>query len=201
MTINNTVQSPRNQGHSLAAIEGIYRNEVCAMTASEALCIAPAQAADAALIVALVRELAAYERLLDDVLITPGDVHRDLFGPRAFAEAVIARVGDEPVGFALWFHNYSTFAGRPGLYLEDLFVRPAYRGRGYGEALLRHLARIAVDRGCARFEWSVLDWNEPALAFYRKLGAVPMDEWTVQRVSGDALRALASGDELAGVRK
>ena len=170
------------------------------MTAPEPLRIEPAQPADAALIVALVRELAEYERLLHDVRITPDDVHRDLFGPRAFAEAVIARVGAEPVGFALWFHNYSTFAGRPGLYLEDLFVRPAFRGRGYGEALLRYLARITVERGCARFEWSVLDWNEPALAFYRKLGAVPMDDWTVQRVSGDALLALAASDEQGGVR-
>lgn len=162
--------------------------------------IAPAEPGDAALIVALVRELAAYERLLDEVHVTPDDVHRDLFGPRPYAEAVIARVGAEPVGFALWFHNYSTFAGRPGLYLEDLFVRPAFRGCGYGEALLRHLARVAVERGCARFEWSVLDWNEPALAFYRKLGAVPMHEWTVQRVSGDALRALAAGKDAGGVR-
>ena len=170
------------------------------MTAPEPLRIEPAQPADAALIVALVRELAEYERLLQEVRITPDDVLRDLFGPRAFAEAVIARVGHEPVGFALWFHNYSTFAGRPGLYLEDLFVRPAFRGRGYGEALLRHLARVTVERGCARFEWSVLDWNEPAIAFYRKLGAVPMDDWTVQRVSGDALLALAASDEQGGVR-
>ena len=155
------------------------------------LSIEPARPEDAGLIVALVRELADYERLLDQVVLHEGDVVRDLFGPRPYAEAVIARTGGEPVGFALWFHNYSTFAGRPGLYLEDLFVRPAFRGRGYGEALLRHLARIALDRGCARFEWAVLDWNEPALAFYRKLGAVPMDEWTVQRVSGDALVALA----------
>jgi len=157
------------------------------------LSIAPARPADAGLIVALVRELAAYERLLDQVVLTEADVLRDLFGPRAYAEAVVARAGGEAVGFALWFHNYSTFAGRPGLYLEDLFVRPAFRGRGYGEALLRHLARVALDRGCARFEWSVLDWNEPAIAFYRKLGAVPMDEWTVQRVSGEALVALARG--------
>jgi len=170
------------------------------MIASEPFRIEPAQPADAALIVALVRELAEYERLLQDVRITTDDVRRDLFGPRAFAEAVIARVGDEPVGFALWFHNYSTFAGRPGLYLEDLFVRPAFRGRGYGEALLRYLARVTVERGCARFEWSVLDWNEPAIAFYRKLGAVPMDDWTVQRVSGDALLALAASDERGGVR-
>jgi len=170
------------------------------MIASELFRIEPAQPADAALIVALVRELAEYERLLQDVRITTDDVRRDLFGPRAFAEAVIARVGDEPVGFALWFHNYSTFAGRPGLYLEDLFVRPAFRGRGYGEALLRYLARVTVERGCARFEWSVLDWNEPALAFYRKLGAVPMDDWTVQRVSGAALLALAATDEQGATR-
>lgn len=163
------------------------------MSSPPTLSITAAAPADAGLIVALVRELAAYERLLDQVVITADDVVRDLFGPRPFAEAVVARANGEPVGFALWFHNYSTFAGRPGLYLEDLFVRPAFRGRGYGEALLRHLARIALDRGCARFEWAVLDWNEPALAFYRKLGAVPMDEWTVQRVSGEALVALASG--------
>ena len=171
------------------------------MTPPEPFRIEPAQPADAALIVALVRELAEYERLLQDVRITPDDVSRDLFGPRAYAEAVIARVGDEPVGFALWFHNYSTFAGRPGLYLEDLFVRPAFRGRGYGEALLRYLARVTVKRGCARFEWSVLDWNEPAIAFYRKLGAVPLDDWTVQRVSGDALLALAGSDEQGGIRE
>lgn len=170
------------------------------MTAPEPLRIEPAQPSDTALIVALVRELAEYERLLHEVRITPDDVLRDLFGPRAYAEAVIARVGDEPVGFALWFHNYSTFAGRPGLYLEDLFVRPAFRGRGYGEALLRYLACVTVERGCARFEWSVLDWNEPAIAFYRKLGAVPLDDWTVQRVSGDALLALAASDEQGGVR-
>lgn len=154
--------------------------------------IAPARRADLPLIVALVRELAEYERLLDQVRITPADLERDLFGPRPYAEAAVAWEGDEAVGFALWFHNYSTFAGRPGLYLEDLFVRPAFRGRGYGEALLRHLARLALDRGCARFEWAVLDWNEPALAFYRKLGAVAMDDWTVHRVSGDALRRLAA---------
>jgi len=162
------------------------------MNPSPRLQIEPAQPSDAPLIVAMVRELAAYERLLDEVVITPEDVHRDLFGPRPYAEAVVARVEGEPMGFALWFHNYSTFAGRPGLYLEDLFVRPAFRGHGYGEALLRHLAGIALERGCARFEWSVLDWNEPALAFYRKLGAIGMDGWTVHRASGDALAALAA---------
>ena len=155
--------------------------------------IEAATPADADLIVALIRELADYERLLDQVAVSSADIQRDLFGPRPYAEAVVARVDGEPVGFALWFHNYSTFAGKPGLYLEDLFVRPAFRGRGYGEALLRYLAQVALDRGCARFEWAVLDWNEPALAFYRKLGAVPMDDWTVHRVSGDALAALAAG--------
>jgi GNAT superfamily N-acetyltransferase len=164
------------------------------------LSITAATPGDVPLIVQLIRELADYERLLHEVRIGPADLQRDLFGPRPYAEAVIARVDGEPVGFALWFHNYSTFAGRPGLYLEDLFVRPAHRGRGYGEALLRHLARIAVERGCARFEWAVLDWNESAIGFYRKLGAVAMDDWTVQRVTGGALRALAGlpteeGDE------
>jgi len=155
--------------------------------------IVPAVRGDAPVIVQLIRELAEYERLLPEVRITIADVERDLFGSRPYAEAAVARVADEPIGFALWFHNYSTFAGRPGLYLEDLFVRPAFRGCGYGEALLRYLARLALERGCARFEWSVLDWNTPAIAFYRKLGAVALDDWTVQRVTGDALRALASG--------
>lgn len=166
--------------------------------ARQALRIDPARPADAPLIVALVRELAEYERLLHEVRITPEDVVRDLFGPRPYAESVIAREGDAAVGFALWFHNYSTFAGRPGLYLEDLYVRPSCRGRGHGEALLRYLARLAVDRGCARFEWAVLDWNAPAIAFYRKLGAVAMDDWTVQRVTGEALQALAHGKEGTG---
>lgn len=157
----------------------------------QALAIDPARPEDADLIVALVSELAEYERLLHEVRLTPDDVVRDLFGPRPYAEAVIARAGGQAVGFALWFHNYSTFAGRPGLYLEDLYVRPAFRGHGYGEALLRYLARLAVERNCARFEWAVLDWNAPAIAFYRKLGAQPMADWTVQRVTGAALQALA----------
>jgi GNAT superfamily N-acetyltransferase len=162
------------------------------------LAIDPATPADVPLVIDLIRELADYERLLPEVRIQPDDLHRDLFGPRPFAEAVIARAEGEPVGFALWFHNYSTFAGRPGLYLEDLFVRPRFRGRGYGEALLRHLARLALERNCVRFEWAVLDWNEPAIRFYRKLGAVAMDDWTVQRVTGDALRTLAGLPESRG---
>ena len=162
------------------------------------LSIDPATPADVPLLVDLIHELAEYERLRHAVRIRPEDLARDLFGVRPYAEAVVARFDGEPVGFALWFHNYSTFEGRPGLYLEDLFVRPVFRGRGCGEALLRHLARRAVERGCGRFEWAVLDWNEPAIQFYRKLGAVAMDDWTVQRVSGDALRALAQVPLQAG---
>jgi GNAT superfamily N-acetyltransferase len=168
--------------------------------ADNSLVIEPATPHDIATIVALVRELADYERLRHEVRIRPEDLQRDLFGPRPYAEAVVARVGGEAVGFALWFHNYSTFEGRPGLYLEDLFVRPAHRGRGYGEALLRHLARLAIERHCARFEWAVLDWNEPAIRFYRKLGAVAMADWTVQRVSGDTLHALAGLPVEGGVQ-
>jgi len=156
-----------------------------------ALRIAPARPEDVELIVSLVRELAEFERLLHEVRIVPDDLRRDLFGVRPYAEAAIAWVDDAAVGFALWFHNYSTFAGRPGLYLEDLYIRPACRGRGYGEAMLEYLARLAVERGCARFGWAVLDWNEKAIGFYRKLGAMPMVEWTVYRVTGPNLARLA----------
>ena len=161
-------------------------------TGAPSLTIDPATPADVPLILGLIRELAQYERLLHEVRTRPEHLQRHLFGPRPYAEAVIARVGGEPVGFALWFHNYSTFEGRPGLYLEDLFVRPAYRGHGVGQALMAHLAKLAVERGCGRFEWSVLDWNTPAIDFYRRLGAVGMDAWTVQRLSGEALHALAA---------
>jgi GNAT superfamily N-acetyltransferase len=146
---------------------------------------------DAPLLVEFVRELAEFERLLPEVRITPEDLLRDLFGARPYAEAVIAWIGTDAAGFALWFHNYSTFAGRPGLYLEDLYVRPAFRGHGLGAAMLQYLAALALQRGCARFEWSVLDWNEKAIGFYRKLGAVPMHDWTVYRVAGPALSRLA----------
>jgi GNAT superfamily N-acetyltransferase len=113
-----------------------------------------------------------------------------LFGERPRAEVVLAELGEIPVGFALFFHNYSTFLARPGLYLEDLFVLPEYRGRGYGKALLIHLARLAVERGCGRFEWSVLDWNEPSIQFYKSLGAVPLSDWSIFRVTGAALERL-----------
>ena len=154
--------------------------------------IAAATPADAPLILALIRELADYERMSDHVVATEADVERALFGERPCAEAVIARVGDEAVGFALFFQSFSTFVGRPGLYLEDLYVRPAHRGRGIGRGLLAHLARLAVERGYGRFEWSVLDWNELAISSYRRAGAVPMDEWTVYRLTGEPLRALAA---------
>jgi len=147
---------------------------------------------DVPLILAFIRELAEYERLSDEVVATEEGLRAALFGTRPAAEVVIGRCRGEPVGFALFFHNFSTFVGRPGMYLEDLYVRPSQRGRGFGEALLAHVARLACERGCGRMEWAVLDWNEPAAAFYRKLGAVPMSDWTVYRLAGDALAAFAS---------
>lgn len=158
---------------------------------SSSLRIDPATPADVPVILALIKSLADYEKLSDAVTVDEAKLRDSLFGPRPAAEVVIARVGADAVGFAVWFHNYSTFLGQRGLYLEDLFVVPEWRARGVGRALLTHLARIAVARGCGRMEWSVLDWNEPALGFYRRIGATPMDEWTVQRLTGDALRRLA----------
>ena len=151
----------------------------------------PAVAADVPVILGLIRELAEFERLLDQVTATPEQLHETLFGARPSAEVILCRVDDEVAGFALFFHNYSTFLALPGLYLEDLYVRQKFRGQGCGEALLRRLAQIAVERGCGRFEWSVLDWNQRAIEFYKSLGAVAMDEWTIYRVAGDALIKLA----------
>jgi GNAT superfamily N-acetyltransferase len=153
--------------------------------------IRAATPADVATILRFVRDLAAFEREPDAVEATEATLHDALFGATPAAEAVIAEDGDVPLGFAVFFHNFSTWAGRRGLYLEDLYVTPDARGKGVGTALLRHLAEIAVTRGCARFEWSVLDWNADAIAFYRQMGAIGMEEWTVQRVSGDALLRLA----------
>ncbi|MEZ0496328.1 N-acetyltransferase family protein [Sphingomonas sp. IW22] len=154
--------------------------------------IRPATPDDAERLLAFVRELATYEREPDAVEATPAMLADALFGPAPAAEAVIAELDGEPVGFALWFHNFSTWKGRRGLYLEDLYVTPDARGHGVGRALLAHLAGVAVARGCARFEWSVLDWNAPAIGFYRAMGAVAMEEWTVQRLEGDALNRLAA---------
>jgi GNAT superfamily N-acetyltransferase len=153
--------------------------------------IDPAAPQDAPLLLRLIKALAEYERMSDQVVATEADVHRTLFGEQALAEAAIARIGDEAVGFALWFYNYSTFLGRPGLYLEDLFVLPEVRGRGIGRMLLTALARIAVERDCGRLEWSVLDWNEPAIGFYRRMGARVLDDWRICRVTGEALARLA----------
>lgn len=156
------------------------------------LAIAPAVPGDAGLILELIRELADYERLAHAVTATEADVSRTLFGEAPAAEVRIARWNGEPAGFALFFPNYSTFLGKPGLYLEDLFVRPAFRGHGIGKALLRELAVIAVTRGYGRVEWAVLDWNEPAIGFYEKLGAEPKSDWTVFQLTGDAMTRLAS---------
>jgi GNAT superfamily N-acetyltransferase len=154
--------------------------------------IRPATPNDVPQILQFIRELAEYEKLSDHVTATEALLHANLFGPRPVAECLIAEIDQTPVGFALYFHNFSTFVGRPGIYLEDLFVRPAARCKGVGRALLSHLAKIAVERNCGRLEWSVLDWNAPAIGFYKKLGATPMDEWTVMRVAGDALKSLAA---------
>jgi len=151
-----------------------------------------AQPADVPLILSFIKQLAEYEQLLDQVTATESTLQESLFGPRPSAEVIIAECGTQPAGFAVFFHTYSTFRGRPGLYLEDLFVAPEWRGRGLGRHLLAELARIAVERDCPRFEWSVLDWNEQALRVYRAVGATPMDQWTVQRLEGEALRALAA---------
>lgn len=157
------------------------------------LVLRDATPADVGTVLRFVRELAEYEREPDAVLATERDLHTALFGNDAVASCVLAEIDGAPVGFALWFRNFSTWTGMPGLYLEDLYVTPAARGAGVGRALLRHLARIALDRGFARFEWAVLDWNEPAIRFYESIGSVAMDEWTVRRLSGEALARLANG--------
>lgn len=146
---------------------------------------------DVALLLRLIKALADYEQLSGEVVASETLIRDALFGPKPSAEAAIAYAGDDAVGFAVWFYNFSTFVGRPGLYLEDLFVLPEWRGRGIGRALMGHLARLAVARGCGRMEWAVLDWNEPAIRFYRSIGAQAMDGWTVYRLTGDALTRAA----------
>ena len=158
-----------------------------------ALAIRPATPEDAALLHELVTALAVYEREPDAVKASVDDLRNSLFGANATAHALICEQAGQAVGFAVYFFNYSTWLGRNGLYLEDLFVRPEHRGNGAGLALLRHLAGVAVARGCGRFEWAVLDWNQPAIDFYRAAGARPMDEWTVYRMEGQALRDFAAG--------
>ena len=155
-----------------------------------------ARAEHVPLILDFIRELAAYERLSDNVVATLAGLEDELFGPKPVAEVLLAFEGTEPVGFALFFSNFSTFLGQRGIYLEDLFVRPKARGKGYGKALLRELARLAVLRRAGRLEWAVLDWNAPAIGFYEALGALPMTEWKIFRLTGDSLQRLA-GDEQA----
>ena len=157
-----------------------------------AFTIAAATADDVPTILHLIRALADYEKLAHEVVATEHSLQAALFGPSPAAECVIAREGSRPIGFALFFHNFSTFRGQRGLYLEDLFVEPDCRGKGYGRALLQHLAGLAVARDCARFEWSVLDWNKPAIGFYRSVGAQVMDEWRICRLTGDALQTFAA---------
>lgn len=156
--------------------------------------IDPAQPRDTAVLLSLIRALAEYERLTHLVVGTEAQLHEELFGARPVIEAVVGREEGQPVGFALYFHNFSTFLGRRGLYLEDLFVVPQARGRGYGKALMRHVARVAVERECGRFEWTVLDWNQPSIDFYRSLGAEVLPDWRVCRLTGPALEALGAPD-------
>ena len=151
-----------------------------------------ATVADVPQILAFIRALADYERLLHEVVATEDGIRQALFGPRPYAEVVLAEDDGAPIGFALFFHTFSTFVGVPGLYLEDLFVVPEARGRGVGRALLAHLSRLAVERGCGRVEWAVLDWNAPAIRFYESLGARPNSEWTVYRLTDEPLAALAA---------
>jgi GNAT superfamily N-acetyltransferase len=160
-------------------------------SASIARMIRSATPADVPTIARLIRALAEYEKLSHEVVLSEEDLRQHLFGDKPYAEVVLAEDAGQVVGFALFFHNYSTFLAKPGLYLEDLFVFPEHRGRGHGKKLLSHLAKLAVERGCGRFEWAVLDWNTPAIEFYKSFGAVPMHDWTVFRVTGDAMKRLA----------
>ena len=170
------------------------------LDSSSPLRIRPAKVNDCALILSFIRELAVYEKLEHELIATPEILAETLFGPKPYAEVLIAEFESKPVGYALFFHSFSTFNGRPGIYLEDVYVQPALRGKGIGKELMSYLAKLAIARKCARFEWSVLDWNAPSIAFYRSIGAQPMDGWTVQRVTGPALEALAalSGEGVVG---
>ena len=154
--------------------------------------IVPAQASDVPIILEMIKALAEYEQLTHEVVATEDDLRQSLFGPRPAGEVVLAYAGDTPIGFALFFHNFSTFLGRHGLYLEDLFVVPEWRGKGVGKQLLAHVASIAESRKCGRLEWAVLDWNESAIAFYRRMGAHVLDEWRLCRLTGHELRAAST---------
>ena len=165
------------------------------MIAAHTFTIRPATSADVVAIHALVRDLAIYEKLEHLMVSTPDDFNRELFGVNARVECIMAVDNEVAIGFALFFHNFSTFLGRKGLYLEDLFVKPECRGKGYGKALLVRLAQIAVERNCGRFEWTVLDWNTPSIDFYKAMGATVMPEWNIVRAAGDALDRMAAGNK------
>ena len=162
------------------------------MTTSSSFKIRAATDNDAGTILSLIKELAEYEKLSHEVVAAEDDIRRSLFGERPFAEALIGEYAQMPVSFALFFHNYSTFIGKPGIYLEDLYVKPDYRSQGLGRKMLAYIARLAIERDCARFEWSVLDWNAPAIRTYDKLKAKPMNDWILYRLTGDALAELAT---------
>ncbi len=161
------------------------------MTTASNFIIRPATESDVGTIFSLIKELADYERLAHEVLATEEDIRKSLFGERPFAEALIGEYQKEPISFALFFYNFSTFIGKPGIYLEDLYIRPQYRSKGFGRRMLGYLARLAVKRGCGRFEWAVLDWNTPAIRAYERLNAKPMKDWILYRLTGKALAELA----------
>ena len=155
--------------------------------------VRPATEHDVPQILSFIRQLAEYERLSSEAVATEETLRESLFGSRPYAECLLGYANDKPVAFAVFFHNFSTFLGRPGLYLEDLFVVPEMRGKGFGRIMLAELAEIARERKCGRFEWAVLDWNEPAIQFYKNLGAVPMNDWKIFRMTREALERLANG--------
>ncbi|MBT3530973.1 MAG: GNAT family N-acetyltransferase [Gammaproteobacteria bacterium] len=161
-------------------------------TAIPEFSIRSSTAEDCELILGFIKELAEYEKLSHEVVATPETLRESLFGDKPYAEVLIAEYRDKPVGYALYFHNYSTFTGRPGIYLEDIYIQPHVRGMGFGKSLLSYLAKTAVDMNFTRVEWSVLDWNEPSIQFYRSIGAAPMDGWTVQRLDGEELASFAA---------
>jgi GNAT superfamily N-acetyltransferase len=167
------------------------RNSTLRTTPIDNFCLRQATSSDVGTILLFIQHLAEYEKLSHEVEATEEKLHETLFGKNPCAEVVLAELEGEPVGFMLFFSNYSTFLAKPGIYLEDLFVLPEHRGKGYGKILLSYLAEIAVERGCGRLEWAVLDWNEPSIQFYKSLGAVPMDEWTTFRCTGEALERLS----------
>ena len=162
------------------------------MTTATKFLIRPATATDVGAIFSLIKELAEYERLAHEVVATEDDIRRSLFGERPYAEALIGEYDQTPISFALFFYNFSTFVGKPGIYLEDLYVKPEYRGQRFGRQMLAHIARLAIKRNCGRFEWSVLDWNTPAIRTYDRLQAKPMKDWILYRLTGEALKNLAA---------